>query len=229
MKIGLISDLHNRFGNEFPDIPKDIDVLVCAGDMGDPYRIKEKLKSFDVTYVYIAGNHSAYGLDYNEIMVDVFNNTDGCYENHTIELMGKKIHMCTMWSEIKDTYEWNLYEAMLNDFRMIRGIDTFEEYTDIHDKSISFLNKNVSEGDIVVTHHSPSYLSMHPKWVSSSVNFAFHNNLDDFILERSPSLWMHGHIHDQADYMIGKTRIVCNPKGYPNENYGDYKIKVIEV
>lgn len=26
--------------------------------------------------------------------------------------------------------------------------------------------------------------------------------------------WTHGHTHDNYDYMIGTTRIVCNPRGY---------------
>ena len=28
---------------------------------------------------------------------------------------------------------------------------------------------------------------------------------------------VHGHIHSQQDYMIGDTRVVCNPRGYPDE------------
>jgi hypothetical protein len=27
-------------------------------------------------------------------------------------------------------------------------------------------------------------------------------------------LWTHGHTHDPFDYMVGKTRVVCNPRGY---------------
>ena len=30
-------------------------------------------------------------------------------------------------------------------------------------------------------------------------------------------IWIHGHIHTSSDYQIGKTRIICNPKGYPDE------------
>ena len=44
---------------------------------------------------------------------------------------------------------------------------------------------------------------------------AYMNNLDDFILEHQSNLklWIHGHLHSSADYMIGKTRVVCNPRG----------------
>jgi len=38
--------------------------------------------------------------------------------------------------------------------------------------------------------------------------------MDDFILEHQPRLWIHGHTHESFDYKIGKTRVVCNPRGY---------------
>jgi predicted NBD/HSP70 family sugar kinase len=31
--------------------------------------------------------------------------------------------------------------------------------------------------------------------------------------------WVHGHTHSTHDYMIGNTRVLCNPRGYPRE-YG---------
>ena len=45
------------------------------------------------------------------------------------------------------------------------------------------------------------------------------------------SLWIHGHIHESFDYKIGKTRVVCNPRGYASieENKGfrpDYTLVV---
>ena len=27
-------------------------------------------------------------------------------------------------------------------------------------------------------------------------------------------LWIHGHTHESFDYEIGKTRVICNPRGY---------------
>ena len=27
-------------------------------------------------------------------------------------------------------------------------------------------------------------------------------------------LWIHGHVHNNFDYMIGDTRVICNPRGY---------------
>jgi hypothetical protein len=33
-------------------------------------------------------------------------------------------------------------------------------------------------------------------------------------------LWVHGHTHSSFDYKLGKTRIICNPRGYPG-TFGD--------
>jgi hypothetical protein len=37
------------------------------------------------------------------------------------------------------------------------------------------------------------------------------------VRERQPKVWIHGHSHDRCDYLLGKTRVVTNPHGYPNE------------
>jgi hypothetical protein len=44
-------------------------------------------------------------------------------------------------------------------------------------------------------------------------------------------LWTHGHTHELFDYMIGDTRVVCNPRGYINyEELADtFLLKYIEV
>ena len=47
------------------------------------------------------------------------------------------------------------------------------------------------------------------------VNGAYSSSLDGFILDHPQiKLWTHGHTHDVFDYMIGSTRVVCNPRGY---------------
>jgi hypothetical protein len=49
-----------------------------------------------------------------------------------------------------------------------------------------------------------------------------HILMEDFILQHQPRLWIHGHTHESFDYKIGKTRVVCNPRGYAaiEENKG---------
>ena len=47
------------------------------------------------------------------------------------------------------------------------------------------------------------------------MNGGYASDLSDFILDHPQiKLWTHGHMHQCFDYMIGSTRVVCNPRGY---------------
>jgi hypothetical protein len=47
------------------------------------------------------------------------------------------------------------------------------------------------------------------------MNGAYHSDLTDIMLDNPHiKLWTHGHTHNAFDYMIGETRVVCNPRGY---------------
>jgi len=43
-------------------------------------------------------------------------------------------------------------------------------------------------------------------------------------------LWTHGHMHNASDYMIGETRVVCNPRGYVGyESTNQFQLKYLEI
>jgi Icc-related predicted phosphoesterase len=106
-----------------------------------------------------------------------------------------------------------------------------------HKKAIEYINHVLMNDEakkyVVVTHHTPSWQSCAPRWQGDRVmNGAFHTELGDFIAYRPQiKLWVHGHTHDDFDYEIGTTRIVCNPRGYHgHENSADsFKLKYLEV
>jgi Icc-related predicted phosphoesterase len=86
---------------------------------------------------------------------------------------------------------------------------------------------------VVVGHHAPSKLSTKP-WYEHDVlmNGAYSSDLNQFILERPQiKLWTHGHTHEDFDYMIGTTRVVCNPRGYIHHEprADNFKLKYLEV
>ena len=91
----------------------------------------------------------------------------------------------------------------------------------------------ISDKYVVVGHHAPSKLSTKPKYQDDvMVNGAYSSDLSDFILDRPMiKVWTHGHTHDTFDYMLGSTRIVCNPRGYDGyEDRADhFKLQYIEV
>ena len=86
---------------------------------------------------------------------------------------------------------------------------------------------------VVVGHHAPSKASTHPRYKNEIlVNGAYSTNLDNFILDRRQiRLWTHGHTHEDFDYMIGTTRVVCNPRGYDGyeARADNFKLKYVEV
>ena len=86
---------------------------------------------------------------------------------------------------------------------------------------------------VVVGHHAPSKLSTKPQYERDViVNGAYSSDLSEFILDHPQiRLWTHGHTHHTFDYMIGTTRIVCNPRGYINyEDQADqFELLTVEI
>lgn len=72
---------------------------------------------------------------------------------------------------------------------------------------------------IVMTHHLPSWRSIAECHAGSPLNWAYASDLDPFIETHSQiKTWVHGHTHNNQDYTIGETRILCNPRGYASPN-----------
>jgi predicted phosphodiesterase len=86
---------------------------------------------------------------------------------------------------------------------------------------------------VVVGHHAPSKLSTHPRYAKEvMINTAYSSDLTEFILNNPQiKVWTHGHTHEPFDYMIGTTRIVCNPRGYDGceQRAYDFKLQTFEV
>jgi Icc-related predicted phosphoesterase len=90
-----------------------------------------------------------------------------------------------------------------------------------------------SDRVIVLSHHSPSRQSTHERYRSDVyMNGCYSSEMDDFILDRPEiCLWSHGHTHEDFDYLIGTTRVVCNPRGYDGYEVrtGSWKPRLIEL
>jgi hypothetical protein len=69
---------------------------------------------------------------------------------------------------------------------------------------------------VVITHMAPTHLSINEKYKHDPIsNGAYVSDLSNLILD-NPNIktWVHGHVHDPVDYMVGDTRVLCNPRGY---------------
>ena len=79
------------------------------------------------------------------------------------------------------------------------------------------LNKPYDGKTVVISHHGPHPLSVHPRYVGEALNAAFVSNLTELLPKGD--LWIHGHVHDSFDYRVGRCRVVANPLGYARDRY----------
>ena len=93
--------------------------------------------------------------------------------------------------------------------------DSIEDHKKMLDY-IDIVTQNKIKKYIVVGHHAPTPLSIDECYKHDTLmNGAFHSDLSEFIMDRPQiKLWTHGHMHNPSDYMMGETRVVCNPRGY---------------
>ncbi len=114
--------------------------------------------------------------------------------------------------------------------------DAVEEHKKMVGYIKTVIDNNPTHKYVVVGHHAPSKASTHPRYKDEQMmNGGYSSNLDEFILDHSQiKLWTHGHTHELFDYMIGSTRVVCNPRGYVYYERGSdkeepYLAKVVEL
>lgn len=237
-----------------PPLPEDDKtILIIAGDLGAIDRPKcivaaiDHLASRFFRIVYVAGNHEYYGGDLQNTVVDINNlikhNTNVVFDNFEklpLSYLGIKspsnLWMATLWSgfDKANPLSMNAAQFEMNDYRNIKGFTgntmTADDVLSVHTAMMDALKAEMLPDDIIVTHHLPSYQSIDPAYTTSLLRGAYATDLDNFILERKPRLWMHGHTHTSHDYMLGDTRVVCNSLGYPGDENKDYiKDLVIEI
>ena len=94
-----------------------------------------------------------------------------------------------------------------------------EDSVEDHKKMIDYIDivtKDKTKQYVVIGHHAPSTLSIAECYKGDKLmNGAFHSDLSEFIIDRPQiKLWVHGHMHNNSNYWIGETHVVCNPRGY---------------
>jgi predicted phosphodiesterase len=164
----------------------------------------------------------------------------------------------TLWTDMnkEDGITLMHMKSMMNDFRMVENSARKTHYKDTlgnshvriarftpddavedHKKMLEYV-KTMIEGKhdqkfVVVGHHAPSKASTHPRYVNETImNGGYSSDLSEFILDHPQiKLWTHGHTHENFDYLIGSTRIVCNPRGYINyeDSADNFTLKTVEI
>lgn len=222
MNVQLMSDLHLEFQpdggralvNSFD--PSGVDVLVVAGDLAPFSTLEAALRMLCERYssaevVFVAGNHEYYGSSSRQVDAlrrDLRLPNLRWLECDVVEIRGRRFLGCTLW------FRESPARRALADFRVIRQ---FEPWVyERNAESIRFLERELRQGDIVVTHHLPSQASVAKEYEGSPLNAYFVCDVERLIDERSPAIWVHGHTHSSCTYAIGSTIVMCNPRGYRN-------------
>lgn len=199
--------------------------------------------------VYVMGNHEHYHGDISASKKKITDMLDemGIFnvhllENDTVTLDDVIFVGGTLWTDCNKECPITLFDLKrhMNDYFVVHnGKNRLlpEDTVEIHKNTKDFIG-NIVKGNpdkkvVVVGHHAPSKASTHPRYKNETVmNGAYSSDLSEFILDNpNIRLWTHGHTHESFDYMIGMTRIVCNPRGYHGhaENTTFDMNKVIEV
>jgi len=190
--------------------------------------------------IYIAGNHEFYNGKWVK-GIQYLRETCACYPNiHFLERDCVDIDDVTfvggtLWTNMNkgDPLTLHAVRDMMNDFRIIKNDE--KGYTNLkpadtairHRQTLDYIKHVISERSdrkfVVVGHHSPSFQSVHESYKTETLmNGAYHSDLSEFILDHPQiKLWTHGHTHHCFDYVIGETRIVCNPRGYNSDGYSE--------
>lgn len=227
MKLGIFSDLHLEFDGRGQNYKHEHDPEIFYISAGDIHPYPEVRKNFfgqfDGNVFWVDGNHDFYGSDFGDTL------SDSALKSTTLR-DGTKIAGATLWTDLDHQYDWYIYTRTLVDSGYIDDLNK-DVYNMAHRKHREFLFS--SGADIIVTHHCPSRFSIHPKYANEKSNVGFTTDLTDTILamENPPKLWIHGHTHESFDYMIGSTRIICHPRGYPRErkHYETYEPMILEI
>lgn len=235
MKIQLASDLHLEFLER--DWPRerligcapDADVLVLAGDIANGAKALTLFAGWPVPVIYLAGNHEFYGqfLDPLRARLREVARESGIHflDNDSVEIEGVRFLGSTLWTDYQLTQERSQVDSMryveqhLTDHVRIRtdtGVFTTQHALALHLAARAWLqaelNKPFDGKTVVISHHGPHPLSVHPRYVGNPLNPGFVSDLS--ALMPGVDLWLHGHVHDSFDYQVGKCRVVANPAGY---------------
>jgi len=234
MLIRYCSDLHTEF-SDF-DMPFDYngeDVLVLAGDITVKNRNDWVLKQAEVfpNIVLVDGNHEYYGGRIDKVQrinhEQFSNHSNIHYGNNTsVTIDGVTFHLTTLWTDMNKGCPMtvSVVGSSMNDYRQIQYYNTLNgayykfgprDAMREHMVAKQYLLDNVKEGDVVVTHMAPTFLSIHDDYKHDRyMNGGYVSDLSELILDTKPALWINGHIHNTTCYKVGDTIVTSNPRGY---------------
>ena len=237
MKLHILSDLHLGTGG-FEPPSTDADVVILAGDIARPRDAVPWARQFGKPVLYVAGNHEFYGGSLDGTMEALRRSCDGSsvhvLDDSEVVLDGVRFLGSTLWTdfqlfedEARQAESMAEAQRLIRDFSRIRLAEASDAVFTPQDSATRFrrhagwlrgrLDAPFDGPTVVITHHSPSPGSIHPRFADSLLNACFVSSAEHLLDGGRVQLWIHGHTHDSFDYRVNGTRIVCNPRGYSKD------------
>lgn len=257
MRLWLFSDLHLEH-SALPDLtPPEADVCVVAGDVTTK-GVVPSLEWLDANVaphmpvVFCAGNHEFYrGFLRDDLVAARAWRGSGrvhFLEDNAVTFGDVTFAGGTLWTDFRLFGEdlalaaQRTASAQMNDYRLAKyskrpfkplyPAHTFQKHLATRRCLEDSLASRGSGKLVFVTHHAPSMRSVEDRFRKDVLSAAYASNLERMMVDvRGPDLWVHGHLHNRSDCVLGSTRVICNPRGYPNErSYALFDAsKVVEI
>ena len=232
MNVRLFSDLHLEFDDDDKQFdPGTGDVLVLAGDICNVVEYDKYHRFFEKCVMgynkvfYIMGNHELYGGVWEDAHttlkallpegITLLNDSSEFYNG--VHFVGS-----TLWTNQNNLNFETMQqsEQCMNDYQLITKKDgrtlTVMDTISSHMASREWFEQMLPtlKGPVfMMTHHAPSQESVKGRYKSNGGAYA--SDMSG-LMKQYPNIkhWVHGHIHENNDYMIGECRVVSNPRGY---------------
>ena len=253
------SDLHADFPgfDGYPAPAPGASVIVVAGDtrQGLAAAVRELRAAYPppLEVVVVAGNHEFWARAALPAAIDEGRRVAADLGLHYLEndvavidgAMGVRFVGCTLWSDYSLFGQVSRGAAMraalegMRDHKRIRWKSNPwarfrpQEARALHLKSCAFLEVELAKPHagptVVVTHFAPTIEAVSPPHRDSLLTASACTELAPLIDRLEPAAWISGHTHFPYRMIRGRTLLISNPHGYPDERLGFDPLLTIEV
>lgn len=223
----LAGDIHTQGRHDFilDQIPQNVKILMVAGNheyYGSSFeRVNEYLFELQAKY------NNFWFLDNEHVVINgvyffggtMFTNMK-LYGEDKVEqskIFAKQGIADFTWiskhnpapADFDNQYYHNLERCWTPD-------DHIEQHGIFCEKLEQFLKETEGKKKVVISHFVPHPSGSDEKFNGSPLNPYFLTDMSKYL--GYDGLWLYGHTHTSKDFKFGKTRLVCNPRGYGQEN-----------
>jgi 3',5'-cyclic AMP phosphodiesterase CpdA len=203
----------------------------------------------DRPVLYVAGNHEFYGGALPDLIGELRAAAAGSsvrvLEHDEVVLDGVRFLGCTLWSDFdfdgreRRAAAMALCARVVNDYEHIefgpraRTLQPRDTRT-LHVASRRWLQARLAAPHagptVVVTHHAPLIRTRPAQPAVRALAGAFASDLTALMGADRAAAWIFGHTHRAADLDVRGTRVVSNPRGYPDQPVAGFEpARVIEL